>query len=97
MFFRNHEPERYTAGGLLRRGFKNGCSQVSMARYHGTRSRRVKLFGTALVKFAMSLILLPFSIFSRALMMHNLYRIAKASGVVYNTLTGQSISYYSHS
>jgi glycosyltransferase involved in cell wall biosynthesis len=97
VIFRNHEPERYTARGLLRRGFKNGCSQVSMARYHGTQSRRAKLFGTAMVKFFMSLILLPFSIFSRAFFMHNLYRIAKAGGVVYTTLTGRSISYYSHS
>ena len=96
VIYRNHEKERYTARGLLRRGFKNGCSQVTMARYHGDRSRRLKLFGSALSKFFISLLLLPFSIFSRGFFMHNLYRIAKASGVVYTTFTGRSISYYSH-
>lgn len=92
---RNHEPERYTAGGLLKRGFKNGCSQVNMARFHGDASRRLKLLGTALTKFIMSLILLPFSLFSKALFMHSLYRMAKASGVLFTTLTGRSFNYYS--
>tara|TARA_R110002110_G_scaffold205066_1_gene416653 strand:+ start:45749 stop:46711 length:963 start_codon:yes stop_codon:yes gene_type:complete len=92
---RNHEPERYTARGLLKRGFKNGCSQVSMARYHGDSSRRIKLVSTALVKFVISLFILPFSIFSRAYFMHSLYRIAKACGVLYTTVTGRSINYYS--
>ncbi|MEP5764472.1 MAG: glycosyltransferase family 2 protein [Halieaceae bacterium] len=92
---RNHEPERYTAGGLLKRGFKNGCSQVSMARSHGNPSRVLKLLGTALSKFCISLVLLPFSIFSRGLFMHGLYRMAKAFGVLYTALTGRSINYYS--
>lgn len=96
VIYRNHEAERYTARGLLRRGFKNGCSQVSMAHYHGDQSRRVNLLCTALMKLLMSLLLLPFSIFSKGVFMHNLYRIAKASGVIYTTVTGRSISYYSH-
>jgi succinoglycan biosynthesis protein ExoM len=92
---RNHEPERYTALGLLRRGFKNGCSQVSMARSHGDNKRLLKLLSTASLKFHMSLLLLPFSIFSRGFFMHNLYRMAKASGVLYTTITGRTIKYYS--
>ena len=92
---RNHESERYSAVGLLKRGFKNGCSQVSMARFHGDASRRFKLLGTALMKSLMSLFLLPFSIFSKGLFMHNLYRLAKAGGVLYTTITGRSIKYYS--
>jgi succinoglycan biosynthesis protein ExoM len=92
---RNHEPDRYTARGLLKRGFKNGCSQVSMARSHGTGSRVIRLLGTALSKLAMSLFLLPFSVFSRGMLMHNLYRMAKALGVLYTALTGRSIRYYS--
>ena len=92
---RNHEPDRYTARGLLKRGFKNGCSQVSMARYHGSGSRVIKLLGTALSKLAMSLFLLPFSVLSKGLLMHNLYRAAKALGVLYTALTGRSINYYS--
>ncbi len=89
---RNHEPERYTAGGLLQRGFKNGCSQVSMARWHGSAMRVVKLLTASVSKLLMSLILLPFSIFSKGMLMHNLYRMAKACGVLY---TGRSINYYS--
>jgi len=94
---RSHEPERYRAKGLLRRGFKNGCSQVSMARAHGNSRRRFKLFGTALGKLVISLISIPFSVFSRSRFMHHLYRIAKSSGVIYTTLTGRSIKYYSRS
>jgi succinoglycan biosynthesis protein ExoM len=92
---RNHEPARYTALGLLKRGFKNGCSQVSMARSHGDKRRLLTLLFNACLKFNMSLILLPFSIFSRGFFMHNLYRMAKASGVLYTTVTGRSIKYYS--
>jgi succinoglycan biosynthesis protein ExoM len=92
---RNHEPERYTALGLLQRGFKNGCSQVGMAHSHGNRKRVFKLLMTALSKLLISLILLPFSIFSRGFFMHSLYRIAKASGVLYTTFTGRSSNYYS--
>ena len=92
---RNHEPERYTARGLLRRGFKNGCSQVRMARAHGTASRVLKLVGGSLTKLAMSLFLMPFSVFSKGMLMHNLYRMAKACGVLFTALTGRSINYYS--
>jgi succinoglycan biosynthesis protein ExoM len=92
---RNHEPERYTAWGLLKRGFKNGCSQVGMAHSHGNTKRVLRLLGTAVAKLFISLILLPFSIFSRSFFMHSLYRMAKACGVVYSALTGRSIKYYS--
>lgn len=95
MIHRIHGPERYTARGLIRRGFKNGCSQVNMARYHGDGNRKLKLLFTALAKMLISLIVLPFSIFSRATFMHSLYRMAKAAGVLYTTLTGRSIKYYS--
>ena len=92
---RNHEPDRYTARGLLKRGFKNGCSQVGMARSHGGGKRVWKLLGTAFTKLLMSLFLLPFSVFSKGLFMHSLYRMAKALGVLYTALTGRSIKYYS--
>jgi glycosyltransferase involved in cell wall biosynthesis len=93
---RVHGPERYTARGLIRRGFKNGCSQVNMARYHGDGTRRLKLLFAALAKMTISLIIMPFSIFSKATFMHSLYRVAKAAGVLYTTITGRSIKYYSH-
>ena len=93
---RVHGAERYTAQGLMRRGFKNGCSQVNMARYHGDGKRRLKLLSTAIAKMIISLIILPFSIFSKTTFMHNLYRVSKAAGVLYTTVTGRSIKYYSH-
>ncbi|MEE4191222.1 MAG: glycosyltransferase family 2 protein [Halieaceae bacterium] len=92
---RNHEPERYTASGLLMRGFKNGCSQVGMARAHGTGARAAKLLTASLAKIVMSLVLLPFSVLSKGMLMHNLYRMAKAFGVLYTAVTGRSINYYS--
>lgn len=93
---RIHGPERYTALGLIRRGFKNGCSSVTMARYHGDGNRRLKLLSIALAKLVISLIILPFLIFSKGAFMHSLYRMAKTGGVFYTTLTGRSIKYYSH-
>jgi glycosyltransferase involved in cell wall biosynthesis len=92
---RIHGPGRYTAHGLIRRGFKNGCSQVNMARYHGDGGRMFRLLATALSKLLISLIILPFTVFSRSRFMHSLYRVAKASGVLFTTLTGRSIKYYS--
>ena len=92
---RIHGPDRYTARGLIKRGFKNGCSQVNMARYHGDGNRMLKLLSTALAKMLISLIILPFSIFSKGTFMHSLYRMAKAGGVIFTTLTGRSIKYYS--
>ena len=92
---RIHGPDRYTAQGLIRRGFKNGCSQVSMARYHGDSKRMFNLLATAFTKLLISLITLPFTIFSRGKFMHSLYRVSKASGVLYTTITGRSIKYYS--
>jgi succinoglycan biosynthesis protein ExoM len=93
---RNHDPRRYTARGLLKRGFKNGCSQMNMARYHADRKRNWSIRAAAVTKLVISLISLPFSVFSKGLLMHNLYRAAKASGVLYSALTGRSINYYSH-
>jgi succinoglycan biosynthesis protein ExoM len=92
---RNHDPERYTAAGLLKRGFKNGCSQVGMARSHGNSKGVLRLLGTALAKVLFSLILLPFSVFSRGFFIHSLYRLAKACGILYTAITGRSINYYS--
>jgi succinoglycan biosynthesis protein ExoM len=40
---RNHESERYTLRGLFNRGFKNGCSNIYMARAHGNWRRIAKL------------------------------------------------------
>ena len=66
-----------------------------MARYHGDGKRRLKLLCAALAKMLISLIVLPFSVFSKEKFMHSLYRVAKAAGVLYTTLTGRSMKYYS--
>lgn len=92
---RRHETERYTTKGLLKRGFKNGCSGVNMARHHGDAKRLRKVVVTAIIKLLMSLFLLPFSIFSKGLFMHSVYRMAKSFGTFYTTLTGRSSKYYS--
>ena len=92
---RRHEAERYTAKGLIKRGFKNGCSGVNMARHHGDGKRLFKIQMIALAKLFISLILLPFSIFSKGFFMHSLYRMAKSCGTIYTTVTGRSFKYYS--
>jgi glycosyltransferase involved in cell wall biosynthesis len=92
---RIHEPERYTARGLLKRGFKSGCSQVIMARTHGDRMQVLRLLVVALLKLCISLLLLPFSVFSRGSFMHKLARMARAVGVLFTILTGRSLKYYS--
>ncbi len=92
---RIHEPERYTARGLLTRGFKSGCSQVNMARAHGGHSQLSRLLVVALSKLCISLLLMPFSVFSRGIFMHNLARMARAVGVLFTILTGRSLKYYS--
>ncbi len=94
---RIHEPERYTVSGLLKRGFKNGCSQTNMARYHGDRWRLPQLVATAFGKLVLSMIIMPFTIFSRRMFHHYLYRIAKCTGVIYTAVTGKSVKYYADS
>jgi succinoglycan biosynthesis protein ExoM len=91
---RIHEPERYTVRGLLKRGFKSGCSQVTMARTHGGRTRVLRLLWIALSKFCISLLLLPFSVFSRGFFMHSLSRMARAVGILFTIFTGRSLKYY---
>lgn len=94
---RVHEPERFTAAGLLKRAFKNGCSQTTMARFHGDEWRLPQLVVAAIGKFFLSVVLLPFTVFSRKMFFHNLYRIAKCSGVLYTSVTGKSVKYYAGS
>jgi succinoglycan biosynthesis protein ExoM len=92
---RNHEAERYTVRGLFNRGFKSGCSNIYLARVHGNWKRTPKLLTKSMVKLAIALILLPFSIFSKKHFMHNVYRIARSCGTVYAATTGRRINYYS--
>ena len=66
-----------------------------MASSHRARGYRLRLLGAALGKFFISLFLLPFSIFSKSFFMHHLYRMAKSCGVMYSSLTGRTINYYS--
>ncbi len=92
---RNHDPTRFTTREVLRRGFKNGCSRANLARSHGDTMRRLSLFGSSLVKLLLSLAILPFCIVSRGRFNHALYKLGKSSGVLYATVTGRSIHYYS--
>jgi succinoglycan biosynthesis protein ExoM len=91
---RIHEPERYTVLGQLKRGFKSGCSQVVMVRAHGGSKQVLRLLGVALSKFFISLLLLPFSAFSRGSFMQSLSRMARALGILFTFLTGRSLKYY---
>ncbi len=92
---RSHSRDRYTLRGLLRRGLKNGCSQVALAEIYADRGRRRGLLFTALFKLLFSLAMLPFSLFSPAALRGRVYRIAKCWGIIYASLTGRRIDYYS--
>jgi glycosyltransferase involved in cell wall biosynthesis len=89
-----HQPERYKPGGLLRRGFKCGCSQVGMARAHGNVERTLQLRIKALLKLPLVALTLPLTIFSRGMFLAHLYRIGKSSGILYSAFTGRAINYY---
>jgi succinoglycan biosynthesis protein ExoM len=89
-----HHSERYAAKGLLRRGFKCGCSQVGMARTHGKPDRIMKLQIKSLLKLPLVVLTLPLTIFSRGLFLAHVYRIGKSSGVLYAAFTGRTINYY---
>jgi glycosyltransferase involved in cell wall biosynthesis len=90
---RGFEDQRLTAGGMLKRAFRNGCSTTNMARRHGkpgqVRRRSLKALGRLLL----GLLLLPLSLFSRVRLMRRLYRLSKELGVLYST-AGRKFHYY---
>ncbi len=99
IIIRYHEPGRFTVSGLLQRGFKNGCSRMNKVRQHGKGLKFVKRFiaavSKAVFKMIWVLLTLVFCLFSRRLLMHQLYRLGKSAGVIYSALTGRSYGYYS--
>lgn len=99
IIIRYHEPSRFTVPGLLQRGFKNGCSRMNKIRQHGKGLTFVKRFiaavSKALLKMIWVLVTLVFCIFSRRLLMHQLYRLGKSAGLIYAAFTGRSYGYYS--
>ena len=92
---RIHEPARYTARGILRRGFKIGGARVILAQTHGGMTG---LVGAALMfcplLLTALLCLLPFSFFCKGYAMLTLYRLAKSGGVLYTAALGRNIQYY---
>jgi succinoglycan biosynthesis protein ExoM len=92
---RHHEPGRYSASGLLKRGFKNGCSRMTSIRSHGGLWQSISRTIFSSLKFFVVLLSLPFCAFSKGLFMHQIYRLGKAAGAVYNFFTGKSYTYYS--
>ena len=92
-----YERERYEPRGLLRRGFKCGCSQVGMARAHGKLERTLQLRIKALFKLPLVALTLPLTIFSRRMFLAHLFRLGKSSGVLYSAFTGRAINYYARS
>jgi glycosyltransferase involved in cell wall biosynthesis len=89
-----HHSERLAANGLLRRGFKCGCSQVTMARTHGKSKRVMKLRLKSLLKLPLVALTLPLTVFSRGLFLAHVYRMGKSAGVLYAAFTGRAINYY---
>ncbi len=91
---RRHEADRYTTRGLVRRGFKNGCSRVNLLRHHGSLEQLLSCGFSSFMKLLYSIVLLPLAAFSRARFAKALYRLSKSSGALYAIFTGRSINYY---
>lgn len=91
-----HDQQRYTAEGVMARGFKAGCSKMNVTRCHGSKSESLSLIGGALTKLLTSIIFLPFVIFTRKQRLGYLYRMGKSLGILYFFLTGKSAKYYYH-
>lgn len=90
---RNYEDFRLSFRGLLKMGFKNGCSRMNMTRRHGTPAG-VRTKGTkALLRLPLKVISLPFCVFSKSLLMRHLYRMSKDVGTLYG-FTGRTFRYY---
>jgi succinoglycan biosynthesis protein ExoM len=92
--FRGHEPVRYSRLGLLRRGFKNGCSRMAKVRNNKGMHESMSQMLSSCTKFVVVLLSLPFCLFWRSLFMHQLYRLGKAAGVIYYYFTGRNYAYY---
>jgi len=91
---RNHDSKRYSVAGLLRRGFKNGCSHMKKARLQKGALYSILFMFYSCVRWLVLLAAIPFCIFSKGLMMHQIYKLGKASGAIYFFFTGVSYAYY---
>ncbi len=90
----SYEAERFEAKGLLRRGFKGGCSQAVMARTYGSLGKRVVMISKAAVKIVLVALTLPLTLVHRPLMLHHLYRLGKCAGVLHALSAKQAFNYY---
>jgi len=90
---RNYEDFRLSLSGLLKLGFKNGCSRMNMTRRHGTAAGVRTKGRKALLRLPLKVISLPLYVFSKSLLMRHLYRLSKDVGVLYG-FTGRTFRYY---
>ena len=90
----SYEAERFQARGLLRRGFKSGCSQAGMARAYGGTGKMPKMLLKALAKLVLVALTFPFTIFHKPMFLHHVFRLGKSAGVLYSGVTQRTMNYY---
>lgn len=90
---RNFEDFRLSLRGLLKLGFKNGCSRMNMTRRHGTPAGVRTKGAKALLRFPLKVISLPLYVFSKGRLLRHLYRLGKDAGVLYG-FAGRTFHYY---
>ncbi len=90
---RNYEDFRLSLRGLLKRGFKNGCSQMNLTRRHGTPAGLRRKGLKALLRVPLKVVSLPVYALSKNRLMRQLYRLSKDIGLVYG-FTGRTFHYY---
>lgn len=91
---RGHQPGRYQRVGIFKRGFKNGSSRMGRKRRHENDKSTATQLINSILKLLVVLSTLPFSIFSRPVFMHQIYRLGKASGVLYGFFVQRDYAYY---
>ncbi len=90
----SYEAERFQARGLLRRGFKGGCSQAGMARVYGNPGKIAQIVVKAGFKLILVGLSLPLTLVHKPLFLHHVYRLGKSAGVLYSLTTQRAINYY---
>jgi hypothetical protein len=93
---RHHESGRFSLGGILSRGFKNGCSRMKKIRSQKSKRKAISRVSYSCIKLLTALVFIPFCLFSRGKLRHQVYRLGKASGAIYFFITNRNYAYYSH-
>lgn len=90
---KHFEASRMTFTGVVRGGFRHGSSAMHLARHHVTEDQVRHRRNKALLRMCTSLLLLPLMVFSKQLLMHEIYKICGRVGALHGYM-GYRYHYY---